>query len=97
VAWRTTDDQQQRAWRELLAKAGMNVTPVIDRCYFHSIYFREPGGVLFEIATDPPGFTIDESKDELGMSLQLPPWLESARRHLEHTLPPVHLPEISKP
>jgi glyoxalase family protein len=96
VAWRTPDDQQQKSWRELLAKAGLNVTPIIDRTYFHSIYFREPGGVLFEIATDPPGFTVDERENELGRSLKLPPWLEPARQHLEHTLPSVHLPEISR-
>lgn len=97
VAWRTPDDEQQKAWREVLVKSGLNVTPIIDRRYFHSIYFREPGGVLFEIATDPPGFTVDEREDELGKSLKLPPWLEPVRQHLEHTLPSVHLPEISKP
>lgn len=97
VAWRTPNDEQQKAWREALAKSGLNVTPIIDRRYFHSIYFREPGGVLFEIATDPPGFSIDETEDELGKSLKLPPWLEPLRQHLEHTLPSVHLPEISRP
>jgi glyoxalase family protein len=97
VAWRTPDDEQQKVWRGMLAAAGRNVTTIIDRKYFHSIYFREPGGVLFEIATDPPGFTVDEDESELGKSLKLPPWLESMRQHLEHTLPAVHLPEISKP
>lgn len=95
VAWRTPDDEQQKQWRASLANAGMNVTPIIDRRYFHSIYFREPGGVLFEIATDPPGFTVDESKDSLGKSLKLPPWLEPLRQHLEHTLPGLRLPEVS--
>jgi glyoxalase family protein len=61
IAWRTPDDQHQRAWRAKLASAGLDVTPIIDRNYFRSIYFREPGGVLFEIATDPPGFTVDDS------------------------------------
>lgn len=96
VAWRTPSDEQQREWREKLAKSGANVTPIIDRRYFHSIYFREPGHVLLEIATDPPGFEIDEREDDLGRSLKLPPWLEPLRKHLEHTLPKVHLPEVSK-
>ncbi len=97
VAWRTPDDAQQKAWRELLVNSGRNVTTIIDRVYFHSIYFREPGGVLFEIATDPPGFMVDEDESELGMSLKLPPWLESYRHHLEHSLPSVHLPDVSRP
>ena len=96
VAWRTPNDGQQKTWRETLVRNGRNVTPVIDRRYFHSIYFREPGGVLFEIATDPPGFTIDEPESELGKTLKLPPWLEPIRQHLEHTLPSVHLPQISR-
>ncbi len=60
--------------------------------YFHSIYFREPGGILFEIATDPPGFSVDETLDELGSNLVLPPWLESSRRQLQAALPPLRLP-----
>ena len=60
--------------------------------YFHSIYFREPGGVLFEIATDPPGFATDETVDQLGQSLKLPPWLESRRATLEAVLPSIRLP-----
>ncbi|HLJ16265.1 MAG TPA: ring-cleaving dioxygenase [Bryobacteraceae bacterium] len=91
VAWRTPDSDSQKIWREKLADAGLNVTPVIDRQYFHSIYFREPGGVLFEIAIDPPGFMIDESVQELGHSLKLPPWLEAARASLEQFLPPLRL------
>jgi glyoxalase family protein len=74
----------------------MNVTPVIDRKYFHSTYFREPGGVLFEIATDPPGFTVDEPADQLGTRLNLPPWLEPLRGEIEQALPPVTLPSIAK-
>src|SRR5438874_12396644 len=66
VAWRTPNDEQQQAWREALAGLNFNVTPVMDRKYFHSIYFREPGGILFEIATDIPGFTVDEPGGELG-------------------------------
>jgi glyoxalase family protein len=68
------------------------VTPVLDRQYFRSIYFREPGGILFEIATDPPGFAVDEAADRLGTSLKLPPWLEPKRVDIERRLPPVRLP-----
>ena len=92
IAFRTPDDEQQRAWRERLVNLGYNVTPVIDRTYFHSIYFREPGGVLFEIATEPPGFTIDEPLEELGTHLRLPPQVEPARRQIEGILPPITLP-----
>jgi glyoxalase family protein len=66
---------------------------VLDRNYFHSIYFREPGGVLFEIATDPPGFAVDEDPSDLGTSLKLPPQYESRRDHLESTLPPLRVPQ----
>lgn len=64
------------------------LTPVIDRVYFHSVYFREPGGVLLEIATNPPGFATDEKVEELGTHLMLPPWLESVGKDLERVLPP---------
>jgi glyoxalase family protein len=94
VAWRTPDDQQQVAFRREIVKRGHDVTPVIDRTYFHSIYFREPGGVLFEIATDPPGFTVDEQVEQLGSRLTLPSWLEPSRAQIEHGLPPIHLPQI---
>ena len=77
LAFRVTDDAQQSAWREKLVGLGYDVSPVMDRVYFHSIYFREPGGVLFEIATDPPGFTTDETVNELGTTLRLPPWMET--------------------
>ena len=92
IAFRARDQNEQLEWREHLVGLGYNVTPVIDRTYFHSIYFREPGGVLFEIATDPPGFTLDEKMEELGNSLRLPPWMESARSQIERILPPVKLP-----
>jgi glyoxalase family protein len=92
VAWRTQDDEQQLEWRKKLVDLGIPVTPVKDRKYFHSIYFHEPGGVLFEIATDPPGFAIDEPVEQLGTHLKLPPWLEPQRPKLEQTLPPLHLP-----
>jgi glyoxalase family protein len=92
VAWRTPSDEQQKILRARIVKAALNATPVIDRIYFHSVYFREPGGVLFEIATNPPGFAMDEKVEELGTHLMLPPWLESVRKDLESVLPPVHLP-----
>jgi glyoxalase family protein len=92
IAWRVPTDIDQLAWRKTLVSAGMNVSPVLDRQYFHSIYFREPGGVLFEIATDPPGFTADEPADTLGTTLKLPPWLESARPQIESGLDPITPP-----
>ena len=67
------------------------MTPVLDRTYFHSIYFREPGGVLFEIATDPPGFALDEPIESLGEALKLPHWLERDRARIERVLPPIAL------
>ncbi len=91
LAWRTANDATQIDWRERLDAIGLEVTLVLDRQYFHSIYFREPGDVLFEIATDPPGFTIDESVGELGSGLKLPPWLESRRTEIERGLPAVRL------
>lgn len=93
VAFRTPTDELQKILRHNIVKAGLDATPVIDRFYFHSVYFREPGGVLLEIATNPPGFTIDESEEELGTHLVLPPWLESVRKDLVKILPPVRLPK----
>jgi catechol-2,3-dioxygenase len=93
IAWRTPDDEEQLLWRQTIAGLGMHVTPVMDRQYFHSIYFRELGGVLFEIATDPPGFTWDEAPEELGTHLKLPPWLEPQRAQLGRVLPALRLPE----
>jgi glyoxalase family protein len=92
VAWRANDAAHQSEWREALVKAGRNVTPVIDRYYFKSIYYREPGGVLFEIATDGPGFTADEKAEDLGSSLSLPPWFQVRRDRLDETLPPIVVP-----
>lgn len=98
VAFRTPDDAQQQAWLEKLIGAGYHVSPVRDRQYFHSIYFREPGGVLFEIATDPPGFGADgETPDTLGTRLQLPNWLEKDRTDIERRLPPLRLPGETNP
>ena len=93
IAWRTHAAGEQLEWRARLAEAGLDVTPVLDRNYFTSIYFREPGGVLFEIATDGPGFTIDEAASELGTGLRLPPWLEPRRAALEARLPELRLPK----
>jgi glyoxalase family protein len=92
VAWSVLDDAAQLEVRERVLKAGFEPTPVIDRNYFHSVYFREPGGVLFELATKPPGFTIDEPVERLGERLMLPPQYEPVRAHIEAALPPVHLP-----
>ncbi len=92
VAWRVPDDAAQLQMRERVTKAGLDPTPVIDRHYFHSVYFREPGGVLFELATDPPGFTIDEPVARLGERLMLPRQYEAHRTQIEALLPPIHLP-----
>jgi len=89
VAFRTVDDDEQLDYQTYLRAAGQDVTPVRDRQYFHSIYFREPGGVLFEIATDAPGFAIDEPVATLGASLKLPPWFEARRDLIEKRLPPI--------
>jgi len=91
VAWRTPDGKGQEAWRRHLAGSGIDVTRILDRGYFRSIYFREPGGVLFEIATDGPGFLIDETADELGLQLKLPSWLEPRRPEIERVLPELEL------
>jgi len=89
VAFRASDDAHQKFLREEILKADLNVTPIINRNYFHSIYFREHGGVLFEVATDQPGFAIDESPEQLGTHLALPPWLENSRTEIEKNLPPL--------
>jgi glyoxalase family protein len=95
VAWRVKDEQSQLAVRERLAQARRRPTEVIDRFWFHSVYFLEPGGVLFEIATDGPGFAIDESQATLGEHLVLPPWLEAQRAEIEAVLPPLAVPATS--
>ncbi|MBX3113821.1 MAG: ring-cleaving dioxygenase [Fimbriimonadaceae bacterium] len=87
VAFRVADDPSHEVVREQIMNAGQRPTEIIDRTYFHSIYFREPGGVLFEIATDNPGNTVNESAEELGTSLQLPPWLEPQRDAVAAGLP----------
>lgn len=89
IAFRTPDDRQQLAWQQRLRQRGLAVSDVRDRNYFQSIYFREPGGVLFEIATDPPGFAVDEHPDRLGSDLKLPVQYESLRKRIEAQLPPL--------
>lgn len=89
VAFATATDTTQLEVRSKLIHAGLNTTPVLDREYFQSIYFREPGGVLFEIATIPPGFTVDEPLEHLGESLKLPPWQEKNRSLITSLLPPL--------
>jgi glyoxalase family protein len=89
VAFRVLDAAAQEEWREQMAVLGLRPTPVIDRYYFKSVYFREPGGVLFEIATDGPGFTADEAADHLGEGLALPPFLEAQRERIEAGLVPL--------
>ena len=89
VAFRTPDDEEHAAWRARIREMGLGVTPQIDRFYFRSIYFREPGGVLFEIATDGPGFATDEDAEHLGERLSLPPFLEGRREEIEARLTPM--------
>ena len=91
LAFRTVDDSEQLEYQAKLGQAGYGVTEVKDRQYFHSIYFREPNGVLFEIATDAPGFPYDEPVESLGSSLKLPDWLEPNRPEIEKVLPPLDL------
>jgi glyoxalase family protein len=95
VAFRVPDEETQLELRERAGALGYNVTPVLDRNYFRSIYFREPGGVLFEVATDPPGFAVDEEPEHLGENLKLPPWLEPRHEELERLLPSLHVPAVS--
>ena len=89
IAFRCANDKEQLRWREQLIDLGFHVTSVIDRFYFHSIYFREPGGILFEIATEGPGFTADEPVEHLGEDLKLPPQYEEHRAEIERALPPI--------
>lgn len=96
VAFSAPDLPTMQTWHQELLSRGVAVTQILDRQYFKSIYFREPGGVLFEIATDDPGFTTDEPLLELGKKLKLPPWLEPNREQIEATLPPIRVDEHVK-
>jgi glyoxalase family protein len=89
IAWRAADDAEQAVWLDRLTELGLRPTPVQDRKYFRSIYFRLPDGILLEIATDGPGFLVDEPAATLGTSLSLPPWLEAERETLERELAPI--------
>jgi glyoxalase family protein len=91
LAWRVDDGEHQQTVRARVDGAGAHPTPVIDRFWFKSVYFKEPGGVLFELATDGPGFAVDEDASRLGERLVLPPWLEAHRPAIEHALPPLSL------
>jgi glyoxalase family protein len=95
IAFRAKDDAAQLAWLDVIGQQ-LSVTPVQDRTYFHSIYFREPGGVLFELATDPPGFLLDEPIETLGEALHIPHWLESSRSLIEATLSPITMTQSSQ-
>jgi len=89
IAWRTANDIEQLIWRKKILEHGFYPTEVVDRNYFHSIYFREPGGILFEVATDSPGFMVDESYENLGTELKLPEWHEPKRKLIEQILIPL--------
>ncbi|MFP5115838.1 ring-cleaving dioxygenase [Bacillaceae bacterium C204] len=91
IAWRAKDDEDHQRWRSLLLEKGYYPTEILDRNYFKALYFHEGGGILFEIATDPPGFSADEPVTGLGKKLMLPSWLESEREKLEETLPHVEV------
>ena len=95
VAFRTPTDEEHAAWQRRLAELGFGVTPQIDRFYFRSIYFREPGGILYEIATDGPGFATDEDPAHLGERLALPPFLEPHRARIEAGLQPIEVPTFA--
>src|SRR5690606_3408109 len=92
VAFRVANDEAHLEAQALIRDFGLPTTPVIDRQYFRSVYFREPGGVLFELATDPPGFDVDEPADRLGHALKLPPQHEPLRERLEQRLVPLTVP-----
>ncbi len=96
IAFRTAGDEEQGQYLHALRADGHQVSPVMDRQYFHSIYFRAPSGVLFEIATDAPGFLYDEPIDELGTHLKLPAWLEAQRAAIERKLPPLTLKAVAQ-
>ncbi|MFC0213356.1 ring-cleaving dioxygenase [Paenibacillus chartarius] len=94
IAWRAKDDAEHALWRSQVEECGYHPTAILDRQYFHAIYFREEGGILFEIATDPPGFARDEAPDALGESIMLPSWFEANRAEIERRLPPIRAREI---
>lgn len=94
IAWRAKDNMEQMEWKDFVQAQGFYPTPVQDRQYFNAIYFRETGGILFEIATDPPGFAVDEDPGKLGEKLMLPDWYEPQRAAIEHNLAPFVVREL---
>ena len=96
VAFRVSDDDQHPSWRDRVLRAGLQASSVIDRYYFRSIYFRISNGILFEIATDEPGFATDEEPDRLGEKLALPPFLETQRVRIEAGLKPIGVTSVYK-
>jgi glyoxalase family protein len=97
IAFRTTSQEEQLEWREHLLAKGIHVSPVMDRVYFKSIYFQAPDGLLLEIATDGPGFTVDEAPHKLGQELRLPAWLEADRKAIEGGLSPLESEALEPP
>jgi glyoxalase family protein len=91
IAWRAEDEEDHERWRKKVSESGLRPTPIIDRQYFNAIYFREEGGILFEIATDPPGFAHDESLETMGEKLMLPEWFEVNRAQIVAGLPPIQV------
>ncbi|MEH7459819.1 ring-cleaving dioxygenase [Bacillus sp. JJ1127] len=91
IAWRAKDEEEHQEWWSMLQEKGYYPTEILDRNYFKVLYFHEAGGILFEIATDPPGFAVDEPTKELGEKLMLPSWLEPKREELEEILPPIEV------
>ncbi|MFD0619828.1 ring-cleaving dioxygenase [Paenibacillus sp. GCM10027629] len=91
IAWRAKDDEEHAQWRQAVIQGGYKPTDILDRQYFHALYFREAGGILFEIATDPPGFARDEDPDALGEQLMLPHWFEPRRAQVEANLLPIEV------
>lgn len=96
IAWRAKNENEHKQWRELILEKGFHPTEILDRNYFKALYFQEEGGILFEIATDSPGFTVDEAKEELGKKLMLPSWFEDKREEFEEKLPPVEVRKIER-
>ncbi|WP_046226681.1 ring-cleaving dioxygenase [Paenibacillus dauci] len=94
IAWRAADFAEHEQWREQVEAAGFQPTPVIDRQYFHAVYFREDGGILFEIATDPPGFANDETAEQMGSKLMLPEWYEPQRELIQSNLLPIQVRKV---
>jgi len=96
IAWRAKDDADQLEWQKYISENGYGVTAVRDRNYFNAIYFREHGKLLFEIATDPPGFAIDESFETMGSGLKLPSQYEQYREQLNQTLIPLEVRNLDQ-